>query len=104
MGISSDSKQDFKFHVDQEIKKCNKLIGLSQLLSTNVSRKALITVYKSFIRLHLDYDDILYEKPENENFKNKLIRACFAITVVIQGTPRQKIYDNLGLHSLSKKR
>ena len=75
MGIFSDSKQDFKFHDDQEIKKCNKLIGLSQLLSANVPRKALLTVYKSFIRLHLDYGDVLYEKPENENFKNKLIQS-----------------------------
>ena len=28
LGIVLDSKLDFKFHVDQKIKKCNKLIGL----------------------------------------------------------------------------
>ena len=32
----------------------------------------LLITHKSFIRLHLNYDDILYDKPENENFQSKL--------------------------------
>ena len=55
-----------------KIKKCNKLIGLIRRLSVNVPRSALLTIYKLFIRPHLDYGDILYNKPENENFQNKL--------------------------------
>ena len=58
LGIVLDSKQDFKFHVDQKIKKCNKLIGVIRRLSVNVPRKALLTIYKLFIRPHLEYDDI----------------------------------------------
>ena len=108
LGIDLDSKLDFKFHVDQKTKKCSKLIGLIRRLSVNVPRKALLTIYKSFIRPHLEYGDILYDKPENENFQNKLekvqYRACLAITGAIQGTPRQKLYDELGLYSLSKRR
>ena len=90
MGIPLDSK--LVFHVDQKIKKCNNLIGLIRRLSVNVPRNALLTIYKSFIRPHLDYGDILYNKPENENFQNKLqkfqYRACLAITGAIQGTSR----------------
>ena len=108
MGIVLDSNLDLKFHVDYKIKKCNKLIGLIRRLSVNVPRNALLTIYKSFIRPHLDYGDILYDKPENENFQNKLekvqYRACLAITGAIQGTSRQKLYDELGLHSLNKRR
>ena len=33
---------------------------------------ALLTIYKSFIRPHLGYGDILYDKPNNENFQNKI--------------------------------
>ena len=40
LGILLDSKLDFKFHVDQKIKKCNKLIGLIRRLSVNVQRNA----------------------------------------------------------------
>ena len=92
----------------KNLKKCNKLIGLIRKLSVNVSRNASLTICKSFIRPHLDYGDILYHKSENENFQNKLekvqYRACLAITGAIQGTSRQKLYDELGLHSLSKRR
>ena len=92
MGIVLNSKLDFKFHVDQKIKKCNKLIGLIRRLSVSVPRKVLVTIYKSFIRPHLNYCDILYDKPENKNFQNKLekvqYRACLAITGAIKGTSR----------------
>ena len=74
----------------------------------NLPRNALLTIYKSFVRPHLDYGDILYDKPNNENFQNKSekvqYRACFAITGAIQGTSRTKLYDELGLHSLIKRR
>ena len=108
MGIVLDSKLDLKFHVDQKIKKCNKLIGFIRRLSVNVPRKALLTIYKSFIRPHLDYGDVLYDKPENKYFQNKLekviYRACLPVTVAIQRTSKQKLYDELGLNLLSKSR
>ena len=51
---------------------------------------------------------VIYDKPNNENFQNKIekvqYRACLAITGAIQGTSREKIYDELGLHSLAKRR
>ena len=63
---------------------------------------------KSFIRLHLNYNDILYDKPGNENFQSKLekvqYRASLAITGAIKETSRQNLYNELGLHSLSKRR
>ena len=108
MGIVLDSKLDFRFHFDQKIKEYNKLIGLIRRLSVHVLRIALLTIYKSFIRPHLDYGDILFDKPKNEFFQNKLekvkYRSCLAISGVIQRTSRQKLYDKLSLYSLSKRR
>ena len=72
LGIALDSKLDFKFHVDQKIKKWNKLIGLIRRIFANVPRKALLTIYKSFIRPHLHCGDISYDTPKNEDFQNKL--------------------------------
>ena len=98
----SDSKLNFNVHVDQNIKNCNKIIGLIRPLSINLPRNALLTIYKSFVKIHLDYGDILYDKPRSENFQNKLkkvqYRTCRAITGAIQGTSRTKLYDELGLH------
>ena len=77
-------------------------------LSVNLTRSALLTIYKSFIRSHLEYGDILYDKPDNENFQNKIekvqYKACVAITGAIQGISREKIYEELGLHSLAERR
>ena len=77
-------------------------------LSVSVPRKASLTICKSFIRPPLDYGDILYDKPGNQNFQNNLekgqYKACLAKTGAIQGTPRQKIYDELGLHTLIERR
>ena len=102
------SKLDFNILVDNKIKNCYKIIGLIKRLSVSVPKKALLTIYKSFIRPHVDYGDILYDKPENQNFQNKLkkvqYKVCLAITGAIQGTSRQKNYDELGLHTLIEKR
>ena len=68
LGILLDSKLNFNTHIDQKIKKCNKLIGLMKRLSVNLPQSALITIYKSFIMSHPEYGDILYDKPDNENF------------------------------------
>ena len=104
LGIVLDSKLNFNAHVDQKIKKCNRIIGLIRRLSINLPRNALLIIYKSFVRPHLDYGDILYDKPNNENFQHKSEKVQYrAITGAIQGTSRTKLYDELGLHSLIKK-
>ena len=48
------------------------MIGIIKILSVNISRGSLLRIYKSFIRPHLDYGDIFYDKPNNESFKNKI--------------------------------
>ena len=71
-------------------------------------RNALLTIYKPFIRPHLDYSDILYDNRNNENFQSKLekvqYRACLARTGAIKGTSRERLYNELGLHSLITRR
>ena len=107
LGIVLDSKLNFNAHVDQKIKKCNRIISLIRRLSINLPRNALLTINKSFVRPHLDYGYILYDKPNNENFQNKLekvqYRVCLAITGAIQRTSRTNFYDELGLHPLIKR-
>ena len=74
----------------------------------NLSRDALLRIYKSFVRPHLDYGDIIYDKSNNESFKNKTeniqYKACIAITGAIQGTSREHLYHELSLESLGDRR
>ena len=108
LGIILDSNLNFNTNIDQKVKKCNKLIGLIRSLSVNLLRNDLLTIYKSSIRPHLDYGDILYDIPNNDSCQNKIekvqYRACLTITGAIQGTSREKNYEELGLHSLAKRR
>ena len=41
------------------------MISFIRPFLVNLAPKALIPIYKSFIRLHLDYGGILYDKPNN---------------------------------------
>ena len=108
LGVVLDSKLGFSIYIEQKIKKCNKIIGLIRQLSVCLPRKALRTIYKSFVRPHLDYGDILCDKPGNLNFESRIEKvqyeACIAITGAINGTSREQLYDELGLMSLSKRR
>ena len=42
------------------IVKLNKTIGLLRKLHNTLPRLPILTIYKSFIRPHLDYGDIIY--------------------------------------------
>ena len=67
-------------------------IGLLRKLQILLPRIALITIYKAFIRSHLDYDDILYEQAFNLSLHEKLgsiqCRASLAITGGTRGISR----------------
>ena len=58
-----------------------------------------MTIYKSFVRPHLDYGDILYHQPNNERINSKLesvqYSAALAITGAIKETSRSKLYKVL---------
>ena len=71
-------------------------------------QKSLLTIYKAFLRPLIDYGDIIYDQPQNESFCDKLesvqYKAALAITGAIQGTSRDKLYQELGLESLKSRR
>ena len=97
--------------------KTNNGILMIRKLYHYLPRSTLLTVYKSFIRPHLDYCDIIYHKPCNDDISmqnssqgnicqpNKLFtdkiesvqyNAALAITGCIRGTSEEKLYNELG--------
>ena len=108
LGIILDEKLNLFDHVSSMISKANKGIGIIRKLHSFLPRSALITIYKSFVRSHLDYGDILYDQPTNESFTRKIesvqYNAALAITGAIRGTSRDKLYKELGLESLQSRR
>ena len=53
LGITLDFKLTFEEHLLDVFKKVNKIISL--LLQNWLARTTLITIYKAFVRPHLDY-------------------------------------------------
>ena len=47
LGLVLDSKLNFNEHVNNKINKCNKSIGIMKKLSLTLSRKSLLTIYKT---------------------------------------------------------
>ena len=68
LGVYLDSRLDFREHLQNMFNKINKTISLLRKLQNNLPRAPLTTIYKSFIRPHLDYGDILYDQTFNNTF------------------------------------
>ena len=86
------------------MQKKSKKTGVITKLNNILPRHALLTIYKSSVRPHLDYGDTLYYQPNNESMDSKLesvqYSATLAITGAIKRTSRSKLYKELGLESL----
>ena len=74
-GLNWTKKLSFKENVKDKFVQVNRGIGISKKLSHSL----LIILYKSFIRLHLDYADIVYDQPNN-----------FQLLLVSLEVPRRK--------------
>ena len=68
LGLILDTRLTFSKHIDEKVSLANKGIGVIRQLYKYLPRKSLIQIYKSFIRPHLDYCDIIYHKPSFDDF------------------------------------
>ena len=94
LSLVLDSKLNFnehisnkinKEHIANKINKCNKIIGIMKKFSLFLSRKILLTFYKSFVRPNLDYADISHDKPFNKSFKTKIKMVQYLAALAITG-------------------
>ena len=96
-----DSRLNLNELVESKSNKCYKIIGLNKKLSIHLPREALLRIYKSFVRLNMDYGNIIFDKPNNESFKSRTesiqYKVCVAITGAIQGSSREYLHRELGL-------
>ena len=95
-----DDKLNFGEHLKYIANKVNKSIGLLRKLQNLLPRRSLVTIYKSFIRPHIDYGDAIFDQAYNKSFHEKLenfqYNASLAITGAIRGTSKEKLYQELG--------
>ena len=84
-GLYLDERLNFSHHIKEKISKACKDIGVIRKLHYILPRHSLLTIYKSFIRPHLDYGDIIYDQPNNQAFSNKLEAVQYNAILAITG-------------------
>ena len=101
LGLYLDENLNFHNHINAKILKANEEVRIIKRLSNTIPRKFLSTIYKFFIRPHLDYCEIISDQPNNESFCTKIehmqYNAALAITGAIKGTSQNKLLKNWDL-------
>ena len=77
-------------------------------MNNHLSRSSLITIYKSFVRPHLDYGHVIFDKVYDNSFQQRLIslqyKSLLAIAGAITGSSStERLYQELGLESLQNR-
>ena len=71
-------------------------------------RDSFVTIYESFIRPYLDYANVIFDKPSNTTFSNRIKSAQnnddLTITGTIRGTSKKKLYQELGFDTMKERR
>ena len=78
-----DFKLNFQEHFEKMFNKVNETIGILRKLQNTLPRSSLLTIYKSFIRLHLDYGDIFYDQAYNAYFQQKVKNIQYNAALVL---------------------
>ena len=105
LGMIFDSKLSFDEHLKSVLKKISKTVGLLRKFQGILPRTfflkhpSLITIYKLFVRPHLDYGGIIYDYIQtfNESFHKRIesieYNAAIAITGAIRGSSSEKLHQ-----------
>ena len=104
IGSFLDEKLFFSHHLKGTLDKGMKGVNVIRKTNNVITRHSPITIYKSFVRAQLDYEDIVFDQPNNDIFcqiiESMQYNVALAITGTIKGTFRCTIYKELGLETL----
>ena len=67
LGLISEISLTFDEHIKAITSKVSKTIDLLRKINKNLPHSSLTTIYKSFVRPHLDYGDVLFDKAYNNS-------------------------------------
>ena len=97
LGMFLDCKLNFEENPKTIVNKIHKTMGLLRKFQNSLPEKSLLTIYKPFIRPHLDYGDIIYDQSYSTSFRQRLeslqYNAASVITGVIRCTSKEKLYN-----------
>ena len=114
LGLILEPGLSFQKHILEKIKKAKKYLVIIKRLSNFFPVKTLCQMYKTLVRSHLDYCDIIYHISSihsqtgiilpglMEQLENLQYQTAMCITGTWKGTNRSKSYGELGWESPSE--
>ena len=83
-------------HLKSVFDKISKTISLIRKFQAILARFSSPSIYKTFVRPHLDYEDIVYYQTYNASFESFQYSACLTITGTIRYPSQLKSRIRLG--------
>ena len=77
LGLIFHKKLTFNEHITSKLTTVNKLTSTFRRFYHYMPHDSLVTIYKSFIRQHLDYADVIFNRPSNAAFSNQIESAQY---------------------------
>ena len=110
LGLILQPNLSFEKHLHEKMMKAKSNIGIIKHLNRFLPFETLDLMYKTLVRSHLDYCDIIYHIPPTpyqphlgmslhalmDQVEQLQYQAALAITGTWQGSSRLKLYDELG--------
>ena len=94
-------------HIHSIYSKACKRVNIMRYLKNKIDRKSLEKIYLGFIRPILEYGSIIWDNctiGESDLIESVQLEAARIITGLRKGTPRDKLYRELGWDSLQNRR
>ena len=83
LGQILDEKLIFDDHITSKFSTVNKLTSTARTLYHYMPRDSLVPICKSFTTPHLDYADVMFDKPSSATFSNQVESAQYNLVMAI---------------------
>lgn len=107
LGLNLSSNAKWKDHINEIYSKACKRLNIMRLLKNRLDRISLEKLYIGFIRPILEYGGIVWDnctKEESNLIESIQYDAARIVSGLRRGTPRWKLYNELGWDSLENRR
>jgi hypothetical protein len=107
LGVTLQNNCKWDEHIRAIASKVNMLISCLRTYKYRLGRKALETMYRSFILPHFDYADIIWDNctdAQSNTLEQLHLEAIRIIIGSVRGTSHYKLYDESGFCSLKERR
>lgn len=72
LGLLLDIRLNFVEHINGQMKIGTKGISAIRIFHLSLLHVSLLTIYKSFVQLNLDYEDVIYDQANNSTLSDKI--------------------------------